>query len=51
MNIHITKGARQYGYLIWNNKTNTEIEKMLEGLTVVNVRFNEFTLGDRKSVV
>ena len=33
MNIHITKGARQYGYLIWNNKTNTEIEKMLEGLT------------------
>ena len=47
MNIHITKGARQYGYLIWNNKTNTEIEKMLEGLTVVNVRFNEFTLGEK----
>ena len=47
MNIHITKGARQYGYLIWNNKTNTEIEKMLEGLTVVNVRFNECTLGEK----
>lgn len=47
MNIHITKSARQYGYLIWNNRTNTEIEKMLEGLTVVNVRLNDFILGEK----
>lgn len=47
MNIHITKGARQYGYLIWNNKMDTDIEKMLTGLTVVDVCFNGFNLGKK----
>lgn len=47
MNLHITKGARQYGYLIWNNKMDTDIEKMLVGLTSVNVCFNGFNLGEK----
>lgn len=47
MNIHITKGARQYGYLIWNNKINADIEKVLTGLDKVNVRFNGFMLGQK----
>lgn len=47
MNIHITKGARQYGYLIWNSKIDSDIEKMLTGLSVVDVRFNGFMLGEK----
>ena len=47
MNIYITKGARQYGYLIWNNKMDADIEKMLAGLTVVDVCFNGFNLGTK----
>lgn len=47
MNIHITKGARQYGYLIWNNKTDAEVEKMLSGLSVVSVCLNGFNIGEK----
>lgn len=47
MNIHITKGARQYGYLIWNSKMDADIEKILFGLTAVNVCFNGFNLGEK----
>lgn len=47
MNIHITKSARQYGYLIWNNKMDADIEKLLGGLTVVDVCFNGFHLGTK----
>ncbi|MBD5460696.1 MAG: hypothetical protein HDR26_07105 [Lachnospiraceae bacterium] len=47
MNIHITKGARQYGYLIWNNKMDADVEKMLAELTVVDVCFNGFNLGTK----
>ena len=47
MNVHITKGARQYGYLIWNSKLDDEIETMLTGLPAVNVRFNGFTIGEK----
>lgn len=47
MNIPITKSARQYGYLIWNNKSNAEIEKMLSGLSTVNIRLNGFLLGKK----
>lgn len=47
MNIYITKGARQYGYIIWNNKMDADIEKMLVGLTVVDVCFNGFNLGKK----
>lgn len=47
MNLMITKGARQYGYLIWNNKTNSDIEKMLNGLQDVRVNFNGFDLGKK----
>ena len=37
MNIYITKGARQYGYLIWNKKMDVDIDKMLVGLTAVDI--------------
>lgn len=47
MNIQITKGARQYGYLIWNKKTDAVVEKMLTGLSEVDVRFNDFSLGKK----
>jgi len=47
MNIPITKGARQYGYLIWNNKTSIEIEKLLCGKNSVYIRFNGFELGEK----
>ena len=47
MDIPITKGARQYGYLIWNNKIGPTIEKMLAGLTEVNVCLNGFNLGKK----
>ena len=47
MNINITKGARQYGYLIWNNKMDADIEKLLTGLAVVDVCFNGFNLGTK----
>lgn len=52
MNVKITKGARQFGYLIWNSKNNSEMEKLLEGKESVRVNFNGFDLGmknvDRK---
>lgn len=47
MDIHITKGARRYGYLIWNNQTDVDMEKMLVGLSEVDVRFNGFMLGKK----
>lgn len=47
MNIHITKGARQYGYVIWNSKIDSEVESMLSGLSVVSVKFNGFNLGEK----
>lgn len=47
MKVYITKGARQYGYFIWNNKTDADIEKMLVGLTVVDVCFNGFHPGKK----
>lgn len=47
MNLSITKGARKYGYLIWNNQLNDDFETMLAGLTEVEVRFNGFILGKK----
>ena len=47
MNMRITKGARQYGYLIWNSRMDADIETMLSGLAVVNVCFNGFNLGTK----
>lgn len=48
MKIPITKAARQYGYLIWNSKTEPEIEKIFKGLDKVKVIFNNFNLGEKK---
>ena len=47
INIAITKGARQFGYLIWNNKNGIEIEKLLEGLKRIHIKFNDFDLGEK----
>lgn len=48
MNLSITKGARQYGYLIWNKKIEKEIEEILSGFDEVNINFNGFNLGRKK---
>lgn len=48
MNIHITKGARRYGYLIWNNKTDAQIEKLLNGVLEIDICFNGFSIGKKK---
>ncbi len=48
MNIKITKGARQYGYLIWNSQIEETIEEMLRGLDSVPVKFNGFILGEKR---
>ena len=47
MHVHITKSARQYGYLIWSGRTSADIEKMLAGLTKVNVYFNGLNIGEK----
>lgn len=52
MEIFITKGARRYGYIIWNNSHLEEIEKILNKKESVEVHYNNFNLGikqiDRK---
>lgn len=45
--ISITKGARQFGYLIWNSKNGSGLEKILQGKESIKVRFNGFDLGEK----
>lgn len=45
MLIKITKGAREYGYVIWSSKRHKEFVKMIDGLDKVKVIFNGFNLG------
>jgi|BioPla2DNA2_1021312.scaffolds.fasta_scaffold11119_2 hypothetical protein len=47
MEILITKGARKYGYIIWNKSHNEEMEKILAGKESVEVHFNGFNLGEK----
>ena len=47
MRIKITKGARQYGYVIWNKEHLKSIETMLNGRNSVDVIFNGFSLGKK----
>lgn len=47
MKLAITKGAKQFGYLIWNKKNNNEIERLLKGRNSVRVNFNCFDLGEK----
>lgn len=47
IHIAITKGARQFGYLIWNNKNGVEIEKLLKGSERIHVKFNGLDLGEK----
>ena len=52
MKIKITKGSRQFGYLIWNKKISSDMEKLLENKDSITVVFNGFNIGlkniDRK---
>ncbi|MBT8898968.1 hypothetical protein ACXO2Y_07100 [Lactobacillus delbrueckii subsp. bulgaricus] len=43
----ITKSARQFGYLIWNSKYDTELESMFAGKDQIQVHFNGFDLGEK----
>ena len=47
MRLRITKGAKQFGYIIWNNKHVSQIESMLGGKSSVDVIFNGFSLGTK----
>lgn len=47
MKLVITKSAKQFGYLIWNNQTNDEMEQLLEGRETVRVNLNGFDLGEK----
>lgn len=45
--VAITKGARQFGYLIWNAKNGGDLEKMLNKKDSIHVNFNGFDLGEK----
>ena len=47
MNLVITKSARQFGYLIWNNKSIDAMEQMLSGRESISVNFNGFDIGEK----
>ena len=47
MNIEITKGARQYGYIIWNGKKGSDIQSLLGDREKVNVVLNGFNIGEK----
>lgn len=47
MKLKITKGARQFGYLIWSSKTEAEMEKMLQKKDEIKVSLNSFDLGEK----
>ncbi len=47
MELTITKSARQYGYLIWNHKSEADIVSLIGKRDVVNVIFNGFHLGPK----
>lgn len=45
MNLSITKSARQFGYVIWSNKNEHEIKKLLGDRSEVFVTFNGLKIG------
>ncbi|WP_028130619.1 hypothetical protein [Selenomonas sp. AE3005] len=47
MKLKIAKSARKFGYLIWNNKTNDDMEKLLSEKSYVQVILNGFNLGKK----
>jgi len=47
MKLTITKSARQFGYLIWNSKTEADMEKLIAGHDSIRVSFNGFSLGEK----
>jgi len=47
MRLKITKGAKKFGYIIWNNKHASQIESMLGDRNAVDVVFNGFSLGQK----
>ena len=47
MKLTITKAARLYGYIIWNNVTNPDMEKLLKNRSNVDVVFNDLPIGNK----
>ena len=47
MEIAITKSARQYGYVIWNKRTEKEIEELFQNKDQISVKLNGFALGEK----
>ena len=47
MTLAITKSARQFGYLIWSNKTNPEMKALLGNRTEIPVSFNGLSIGTK----
>lgn len=45
MTLAITKSARQFGYVIWSNKTDAEIRSLLESRSKIPVSFNGLYIG------
>lgn len=45
MELSISKSARQFGYVIWNSKTDNAMKSFLNGKNSVNVTFNGITVG------
>lgn len=47
MKLVITKRARQYGYIFWTEQQLEEMKVLLKGLSSVNVKFNNFEMGQK----
>ncbi len=47
MTLTITKSARQFGYVIWSNKTDAAIKKLVGERNTITVYFNGFVIGEK----
>jgi len=47
MTLNITKSARRYGYIIWSEKNDKDMKKLLGDFTSVSVIFNGFSVGTK----
>ena len=48
MNLPITKSARRFGYVIWSERRNNEVNAILGDIDSVHVVFNGFDLGEKR---
>ena len=47
MLLKITKSARQFGYVIWTQKTDSAIGALIEHKSTVSVIFNGLLIGEK----